>query len=177
MAINFENIDYLKTGNEKQQAAYAVLTSNAVFENLQNFQPLLVGTIPIRIDTENSDLDIICYWTDKNLFIEILIENFSHHRDFLLAEKKINNRETILATFRIADFLFEIFGQNRPAKEQEAYRHMIVEYKILQQQPESFRHKIIQLKTDGLTTEEAFAKQLGLSGDPYVELLTLESGA
>ena len=51
---------------------------------------------------------------------------------------------------------------------------MIVENKILQQHPESFRQKIRDLKLKGLTTEEAFAKELGLQGDPYAGLLNFE---
>ena len=171
MAINFETIDYLKNGNEKQQRAYLVLTSYSVFENLQGFDPLLIGTVPLNIDTEKSDLDIICYWKSKNLFIETLIENFAHHVAFLLTEKKIANQETILATFQIDEFEFEIFGQNRPTKQQEGYRHMMIEHKILSSNDEAFRQKIIFLKEQGLTTEQAFAKQLNLRGDPYQELL------
>jgi Domain of unknown function (DUF4269) len=171
MATNFETIDYLKNGNEKQQRAYLVLTSYSVFENLQGFDPLVVGTIPLNIDTEKSDLDIICYWKSKNLFIETLIENFAHHSAFLLTEKKIMNQETILATFQIDDFEIEIFGQNRPTKQQEGYRHMMIEHKILSSNDEAFRQKIIQLKKQGSTTEQAFAKQLNLTGEPYEELL------
>src|SRR5688500_9963097 len=99
MTINFETIDYLKNGNERQQGAYQVLIRHSVLENLQTFDPILIGTIPLNIDTEKSDLDIVCCWKSKNPFIETLIENFSHHREFLLAEKKISNRETILANF------------------------------------------------------------------------------
>lgn len=173
--LNFDHIDYLKQGNEKQQKAYHTLVDHKVIEDLQSFDPLLVGTIPISIDTETSDLDIICHWGSRNSFIETLIENFSHHADFLLAEKKIRDRETILATFRLDDFVVEIFGQNRPTREQEAYRHMIIENKILVENPDTFRQEIIRLKKNGLSTEEAFAKQLGLSGDPYLELLKLET--
>ena len=92
MAINFETIDYLKDGNEKQRRAHQVLTSHSVFENLHGFDPLLIGTIPLNIDTEKSDLDIICYWKSKNLFIETLIENFAHHRGFFVNGEK--NRES-----------------------------------------------------------------------------------
>src|SRR5215207_9371435 len=130
MAINFETLDYLKDGNEKQRRAHQVLTSHAVFENLHGFDPLLIGTIPLDIDIEKSDLDIICYWKNKNLFIETLIENFSHHCDFLLAEKKIRNRDTILASFQTDEFAIEVFGQNRPTKEQEGYVHMGIEYNV-----------------------------------------------
>src|SRR5687767_13414501 len=107
MPLNFETIDYLKAGTEKQQRAHEMLISHTVIETLQVFNPLLVGTIPLNIDTTNSDLDIICQWKSKNLFIETLIENFAHHRDFLLTEKKIGGHETILATFRIDEFEIE----------------------------------------------------------------------
>ncbi len=93
MAINFETLDYLKNGSEKQQRAYLVLTSYSVFENLQGFDPLLIGTVPLNIDTEKSDLDIICYWKSKNLFIETLIENFAHHHRFFVNGEK-NRRIT-----------------------------------------------------------------------------------
>ncbi len=176
MAINFETLDYLKDGTEKQRRAHHVLTSHSVFENLEGFDPLLIGTIPLNIDIEKSDLDIICCWKNKNLFIETLIENFSHHREFFLAEKKIRNRETILASFRTDEFAIEIFGQTRPTQEQEGYLHMIIEYNILCRNDEGFRQKIINLKKEGLTTEQAFAQQLNLAGDPYLELLTFGQG-
>jgi hypothetical protein len=172
MTLNFESIEYLKDGNEKQQRAYESLTSHSVLEILKDFDPRLVGTIPIDIDIDTSDLDIVCCWENKNLFLETLIENFADQRAFILAEKKIRTRETILANFQLDGFGIEIFGQNRSTKEQEGYRHMIVEYNILRSRDENFRQQIRDLKRAGLTTEEAFAKQLHLTGDPYQELLT-----
>ena len=171
MAINLETLDYLNDGNEKQRRAHQLLTSHSVFEILRGFDPLLIGTIPLNIDIEKSDLDIICCWKSKNLFIETIIENFSHHRGFLLTEKKITSHDTIIATFQIDQFEIEIFGQNMPTKQQEGYRHMMIEHKILSSNDETFRQKIIYLKKQGLTTEQAFAKQLDLAGDPYQELL------
>ena len=171
MAINFETLDYLKDGNEKQRRAHQVLASHSVIENLVGFDPLLIGTIPLNIDIEKSDLDIICCWKSKNLFIETLIENFAHYHGFLLTEKKIAGHETIIATFQIDQFEIEIFGQNRPTKQQEGYRHMMIEHKILSNNDETFRQKIIYLKKTGLTTEQAFAKQLDLVGDPYQALM------
>jgi hypothetical protein len=176
MAINFETLEYLKEGNEKQRQAHKVLTSHSVFENLNGFDPLLIGTIPLNIDIEKSDLDIVCSWKSKNLFIETLIENFSHYRGFLLTEKKTASHETIIATFQIDPFEIEIFGQNRPTKEQEGYQHMIIEHKILSSNDETFRQNVILLKKAGLTTEQAFAKQLNLAGDPYLELLRFGNG-
>ena len=59
MAINFETLDYLKDGNEKQRRAHQVLASHSVIESLVGFDPLLIGTIPLNIDIEKSDLDIM----------------------------------------------------------------------------------------------------------------------
>ena len=51
--INFRDLSYLKTGNLKQQAAFHVLTKHRILENLAEFDPILVGTIPINIDIKN----------------------------------------------------------------------------------------------------------------------------
>jgi hypothetical protein len=58
--IDFTTIDYLKEGNDRQKKAYEVLLKYKIFEKLSNYSPLLAGTVPIEIDIEGSDLDIIC---------------------------------------------------------------------------------------------------------------------
>ena len=92
-------------------------------------------------------------------------------KDFDVKEKTIRNRLTVISRFTYQDFFIEIFGQNRPVKEQEAYRHMLIEYKILEEKGENFRQEILALKKKGYKTEPAFAKLLGLDGAPYKELL------
>jgi len=107
--INFNSIDYLKYGNLKQQLAYDILTENHILKDLQEFDPVLVGTIPIDIDIENSDMDIICCWTNKNNFVQVLTRLFTDKTDF-----KINLNEElnyITANFTIGNFEIEIFGQ------------------------------------------------------------------
>lgn len=169
--IDFTNIEYLKTGSQKQIQAYKILTQHKVLSNIAVFEPILVGTIPINIDIENSDLDIICYWKNKFDFIAKLQAIFSSKNDFMLREKLIDNEETVVVNFKIDDFEIEVFGQNIPAKNQNGYRHMIIEYNILQSKDENFRQQIIKLKQKGYKTEPAFGFLLGLKGNPYQELL------
>lgn len=66
--IDFSTIEYLKNGNQKQIKAFEVLSQNNILTNLTEFDPILVGTIPINIDIETSDLDIECYWKNKTDF-------------------------------------------------------------------------------------------------------------
>jgi hypothetical protein len=169
--MTFDNIEYLRDGNDKQKAAYHTLTHNYIFDRLQLFSPLLTGTIPINIDIDESDLDIICYWKSKDEFIKTLTKEFYKFDRFTLTERRINKYETILASFHLDKFKIEIFGQNRPTKEQESFRHMIIEYGIIRTHGESFRQEIVRLKKEGLKTEPAFGKLLGLKGNPYEELL------
>nr|WP_199002304.1 DUF4269 domain-containing protein [Flavobacterium sp. ASV13] len=169
--IDFTNIAYLKTGNPIQVQAYNTITQNKIIEVLSEFDPILAGTIPININIENSDLDIICYWQNKTNFIEKLKLFFKNEKDFEIREIEINGNKSVIANFKTDHFEIEVFGQNIPSKNQNGYKHMIIEHEILQSKDENFRLEIIKLKQNGYKTEPAFAYLLGLNGDPYMELL------
>lgn len=169
--IDFSNIEYLKIGNPKQNRAYKILKENKIMEVLSEFDPILAGTIPINIDIENSDLDIICYWKNKTEFIATISSLFGNKTEFKIWESIIDERESVVANFKIDDFEIEIFGQNIPTKNQNAYRHMIIEHEILESKGENFRLEIIKLKQNGYKTEPAFGELLGLKTNPYLELL------
>ncbi|KQN38250.1 diadenosine tetraphosphate hydrolase [Pedobacter sp. Leaf41] len=170
--INFLNISYLKLGNDKQQKAYQVITDHAILEKLAQYNPILVGTIPIDIDIEKSDLDIICYAQDREEFRKELVHHFHSMKGFIISENQ--KLQSMKANFFINGFEIEIFGQNIPTELQNAYRHMLVEHKILLENNEDFRKQIIDLKRQGYKTEPAFAKLLALKGDAYEALLKLE---
>ena len=169
--IDFDDINYLKYGNEKQRDAFQVLSEHQVFKKLKPFDPFLAGTIPIAVDIETSDLDISCNYEDKQNFITELTVSFAHEKSFGLRETKIDEVETVIANFMIGHFEVEVFGQPIPVKTQNAYRHLIIEYQILAMRGEVFRQEIIKLKRQGLKTEPAFASLLGLNGNPYAALL------
>jgi len=169
--INFKDISYLQTGNLRQQAAFTVLTQHKVLQNLAEFDPILVGTIPINIAIENSDLDIVCYWKNKADFIEKIKQLFEKEDRFSIREDLINNQESVIANFFIDAFEIEIFGQNTPTELQNGYKHMLTEYQILNSKDENFRLEVIKLKESGIKTEPAFGLLLGLKGNVYEELL------
>lgn len=167
----FDTLDYLKTGNALQQKSYGLLTEHRIFYVLSDFDPILVGTIPIAIAIDSSDLDIGCYWVDKNAFIATLQTAFSGYRNFSCQELNNGTMEAIVANFSINGIEIEIFGQNIPTREQNGYRHMLIEHRILQERGAAFREAVIALKKSGLKTEPAFAQLLQIEGDPYQGLL------
>lgn len=172
--IDFTRIDYLKNGNERQKKAYEILTKYRIFEKLKDYSPILAGTVPIEIDINGSDLDIIL---DVDLrFVEDFLDDLMFNRfiphDLDVEYPIINGEKCITLNFILEEFPIEIFGQNKPAIQQNAYLHMIAEYKILQEKGEEFKQKIIELKKEGIKTEPAFGILLGLE-NPYEDLLKI----
>lgn len=173
--IDFTHIDYLKTGNQRQQKAYTELKRLSILEDLEAYNPILTGTIPIGIDLPESDLDIICECSDHKAFARIISSLYSDQPNFQLRIKEWNGLKSVIATFRTTAFEIEIFGQNCPTTDQNAYKHMLIEHEILMEKGDAFKKQIILLKQNGLKTEPAFAHLLELSGDPYTELLKLKA--
>ncbi|MDR2238520.1 MAG: DUF4269 domain-containing protein [Chryseobacterium sp.] len=174
MMIDFTTIDYLKNGNERQQRAYEVLTKYQVFPKLKHYSPVLAGTIPIGIDIEGSDLDIICEVDlrfEEDFLDELMFSRIIPADEEATVERiKVRGEESIVINFRLEEFPVEIFGQNRPSLAQNAYRHMMAEYRILRDEGEEFKQKIIELKKQGIKTEPAFGMLMGLD-NPYEDLL------
>lgn len=55
---------YLRHGNQRQRAAFAVLDELGLFKRLAAHGPVLAGTVPLAIDIAGSDLDILCQAAD-----------------------------------------------------------------------------------------------------------------
>lgn len=116
----------------------------------------------------------ICACEDHTKFATKLSELFASKPNFQIYTHKAQGLAVTTATFRTPHFEIEIFGQNRPTTQQNAFRHMIVEYQILHQKGPEFKAKVKQLKAEGHKTEPAFAKLLGLEGNPYEALLKIQ---
>lgn len=169
--MNFLNFEYLKNGSEIQKRILQVLENHQIFQKLKTYNPILAGTFPIEINIEGSDLDIILETDDFEILKKLLMIEFQDQEQFSINLIEINEIESLICKFQLEEFLVELFAQDRPTHLQNAYLHMIKEFEILEREGDEFRRKIIELKEQGFKTEPAFAKLLGLSGDPYVELL------
>lgn len=151
--------------------SYTLLKKYNIIKSLSVYTPILAGTIPININIEGSDLDIICQYQDKVDFTKDIYSLFSGFEGFNIYENP--KLDAVVASFFTDGFTIEIFGQNIPTQQQNAYLHMVAEYKLLKIHGEAFRQKIIDLKKQGYKTEPAFAHVLGLTGNPYEALLNI----
>lgn len=172
--MNWKDISYLLNGEILQQDAYRAVKRLNILEVLKKYNPILVGTIPIAVNVDGSDLDIVCEVHDFIEFENCVVKNFGENKKFELFRKNSSDEQIVVVNFFSEGFEFEIYAASIPTEVQNGYRHMIIEHRVLEICGEGFRKAIIELKNSGLKTEPSFAKLLGLVGDPYIELFRLE---
>lgn len=171
---DWRKIDDLNRGTAVQKEVYNLLTELEIMNLLMDYNPLLVGTVPLGIQVEGSDLDIICEVHDPVKFKALVVRYFGAMEGFVSESRVVQGIPRTKVNFMAKGWPIELFGQPKRTELQNGYLHMIVEAEILAQMDDDFRERIILLKTSGWKTEPAFAKALGLEGDPYKALLELE---
>ena len=171
--MSWRDISYLRQGGVRKQQAYRALTSLGIFEILARFDPVLVGTIPIDLDLPNSDLDIICEVHDLDDFEQVLRAHYAREAGFEIVQKQKWDMPVVVCDFEHGGFPIQVFGQGKVVKQQRAYRHMLIEARLLAIAGDEARAAIRTLKASGLKTEPAFGRYFDLSGDPYLRLLQL----
>lgn len=169
--MNFFFIDYLKWGSPQQQAVYNLLTAHKILYYLRDFTPVVVGTFPLDIAIDSSDIDIACSFDDLQAFQQLVREHFQTYHGFTEVVFTQRSQLAYVVNFTIDHFPVEIFAQTIPVTAQYGYRHLCIEYEILQKKGELFKEKVKAYKRAGMKTEPAFANLLQLEGDPYESLL------
>lgn len=171
-ARNWSDISYLKIGTPRQRDMYQALQRHRTLDLLAAYDPVVVSTICLNIDTPASDIDILCYAQNSESFTDCLNLHFSAAENFQLRRR---TDEAIICNFSIPGFAIEIFGCRTPIKQQRAYQHLLVSARLLAIHGEKLRSKLQKRKTSGQKTEPALAELLGLSGDPYQAVVNLHA--
>lgn len=171
MSNKWKDILYLQQGDSIQKKSFEVLKKVKIFEVLQEFEPILVGTIPLGIYVNKSDLDIICCVHEFERFENLLIEEYGKCDRFQINSTK----EVLVCNFFVEEMEIEIYASEQKSTSGAGYRHMLIEHRILELAGKTFHDKIVELKQNGLKTEPAFASLLQLEGNPYDVMLELEN--
>jgi hypothetical protein len=141
-----------------------------LFRALAPYAPTLVGTFPLGLQVEGSDIDIACTCADLDLVARTLTE-----LGFPRIERRPLEPDAVVAAMTVGDLEVEVFAQNLPVHQQAGFRHMIVEGRLLVLGGAPLADRIRAAKRAGQKTEPAFAAVLGLAGDPYRAVLDLEA--
>ncbi|MGU5693841.1 DUF4269 domain-containing protein [Aeromonas veronii] len=181
---NWRRLDYLAHGNPRQRSAHALLTAG-VWDELaaQCSDMALVSTLAIGLDRPGSDLDILCQHADPAEFAATFAEQGWQ------ASAKGDNIWLLERTFSCLDqscavngcdqsdarWPLELYVTPAPIETLNGWRHLTLMAALLERFGDAFYHEVLRLRLeDGLKGEAAMCRLLGLAGDPYAALLTLE---
>lgn len=161
---------------EGNSQVWSTLQQLNILENLSTWMPLIAGTYPLGVETENSDIDILLQVGphQEEMFLERVTKLFGRWEGFKIFREQVKDVPTILVCFKVNQIPFELFAQDKPPVEQTAYRHFLVEEKLLKYGGEKFREEVLKLRKEKIKTEPAFAQALHLLNDPYEALLELQ---
>jgi ribosomal protein S18 acetylase RimI-like enzyme len=144
-----------------------------LFRELAPFEPALVGTYPLGLVVDRSDIDIVCACADLDRFVR---EVGATLQALGVAPVRVaRSGDAVTLRFAWDGLAIEVFGQVRPVLEQRGFRHLIIEGQLLVIGGRALRDRVRALKQRGMKTEPAFAEVLGLTGDPFEALLALET--
>ncbi|MEH8252058.1 DUF4269 domain-containing protein [Aeromonas veronii] len=181
---NWRRLDYLAHGNPRQRSAHALLTAG-VWDELaaQCADMALVSTLAIGLDRPGSDLDILCQHPDPAAFAATFAEQGWQ------ASPKGDNIWLLERTFSCLDQHFANSGSDKseaswpleryvtpaPIETLNGWRHLTLMAALLERFGDAFYREVLRLRLEeGLKGEAAMCRLLGLAGDPYAALLTLE---
>lgn len=172
-----ELIDFvqLKLGNSLQRKIFQVLSDDKILDKISLYDPLLVGSIPLELDTKESDVDLICCFTDQNSYMEYMDSSFSTFQGYKMETYDQYGEKTVTVSFLSSGISFEIFAQQIPGRQQMAYRLLLIKKHLLDTHGPKFKTEILKMQQLGMKSEEAICKLLDLKGNPYLALLNLKS--
>lgn len=168
--MNWRRFSYLQEGTPRQRKAHDTLVDLKIFEHLRRFDPALVSTVCVGLDVSGSDLDVICEVRDQVDF-RSTVENLYGDQQRFQVWKRAGG--AVVARFDTEVFPVEIFGTEQRVETQAAWQHLTVMKRLVEIEPR-LREKVRERKRAGCGTEPAFAKLLGLEGDPYEAMLSLK---
>jgi predicted metalloenzyme YecM len=176
LAIKFHHLSLASVIRlENNKKVYAAIVKSQVLSRCRDFSPLIAGTFPLGIQTENSDVDILLFCDDLEKALLRLKNIYGSFDAFESYKSKLAPSETTygIVRFCLDEVPFELYLENTPTVRQRAYLHFQIEERLLRLGGERLVQTIIDLRKRGMKTEPAFAVALNLQGDPYLKLLEM----
>lgn len=151
----------------KKKRAQLLIHESEVLVHLARFSPVVVSTIFADLDTDTSDIDIVCTYRTQADFQATFQEAFQDKPGYNLKP----GHGCVIGRFKQAEFTIEVYASSIPSREQLAYRHFVIMQRLSKLGGNQFQERVRALKRDGMKTEQAITKILGLRGDAHTSIL------
>jgi hypothetical protein len=145
-----------------------------ILSDLADFDPHVAGTLPLGLQTNGSDIDILCSSDDLDSLTERVWSLYAAESGFRMWRWASAGRP-VVASFEAHGWEFEIFGSTEPVEHQQGWRHFEVERRLLLLAGEPLRSRVMKLRQAGFKTEPAFWSALNRSGSAYCGMLSFHN--
>ncbi len=167
--------EYQKSPTDVQKRALEGLSKLNLFHDLKEFKPVFAGTIPLDIDIQSSDINIICEVTEFIRYQTRLRECFERQKNFIITETYNAVARNSTCRFDAHTFRVEIHGEKKTIQKQNLFQYLIAEAKLLEIGGDAARAEIRRIKRNGHKTEPAFAEYFKIKGNAFDELVKLST--
>jgi hypothetical protein len=152
-----------------------LLAHAAVLVHLAPYHPTIAGSFPLGLDTDASDVDILCEAYDLEAFSAALAGWFAGYPGFALHRKADIDPPAVVCRFSVDGWpmTVEIFGQGIPVPSQRGFLHLVAEQRLLEAGGGAALRALRRIRRTGAKTEPAFGQYFGLGPDPYEALLDM----
>lgn len=148
---------------------------------LDGFNPALVGSYPVGLALEGSDLDYVCDAYDLEAFATTAIEAFGDLDNFTCEMKNMRGGASCVVTFESPNgYPVEIVAQPRPTGQNYGYLRMLVTARLVAFVGKSGQENLLKLKKGGASTDVALMTLFGIDEDIstlYAHMATLDDTA
>lgn len=107
--------------NERPTYQEALLRT-CLLRILEQFDPHVVGTLPLGVAGSDSDIDIVCYAADLSAAAGLIWKHLDETESFAAYQWSAKGRP-VIATLEAYGWPFEIFVSPTPVSDQADWRH------------------------------------------------------
>jgi hypothetical protein len=125
------------------------LAEGSVLGALAQFNPRIAGTPPLGLDLPGSDIDVLCFAPDAHAFAAAVWHNFSSAPAFT-AKQLTRTPRPVVASFEVAGWRIELYGEAIPVEQQRGWRHFAVEQRLLALGGEDLPVAVLALRGQGM---------------------------
>jgi predicted metalloenzyme YecM len=147
-----------------------ILRSNFL-KALKAWTPLVSGSLPLEIETEQSDLDILLCHSDLSLAASEISNALNEFGKITWKRSVSRQGECLIGELKLKQRPIELFVSRVPVLQQDSHTHFLREYQLLVKHGQTLRDFVRIQKKKGNSTEQAFCNAFGVSSDPYLSLL------
>ncbi len=119
-------------------------------------------------------MDILLSSENLDNTLDELKSKYGSYANFKYEFVNAQSLKSLVVNFEFEDLEYEVFVQDVSRVNQWAYKHFLIEERLLKYGGSDFKNKVRELRETGLKTEAAFCEALGIAyTNPFESLLEL----